>query len=204
MDPFSSANLQKALKLSLHSIDSNTESTPSPKHEINSRISTVPEMHDLDSLISLLKSTLSNSDFSNLPNNTDTLRHLIHTICQEYTQNPIKEVRMNNPESKKIEDVSVNFMKVERNDPVNKVFSLPESGVWLSNEECKELAALVIGALRDSASHALKLRIRDLQEKVIGLAIKNNQLKLELSDKNFEIDHLVDVVDRLQRGEKAE
>lgn len=204
MDPLSSASLQKALKLSLHSIDSYTESNASPKHDINSRISTIPEIQDLDSLISLLKSTLSNNDFSNLPNDSDTLRVLVHTICQEYTQNPIKEVRMNNPESKKIEEVSVNFMKTESHDPINKVFSLPDNGVWLSNGECKELAALVIGALRDSASHVLKLKIRELQEKVIGLALRNNQLKLEISDKNFEIDRLADVVDRLEKGEKSE
>jgi len=199
MDPHSSASFQKALKLSINSVDSNTESTPSPKSDLNSRISTLSEMQDLDTLIFLLKSALSHNEFSNLPSNTDTLRHLIHSICEEFRENPIKEVRLKNPEQKVDEDVTVNFMKMSSGDPINKIFTIPDNGVWLSKEDCRNVSALVIGALRDSASHGLKMKIRDLQEKVIGLAIKNNQLKQEARDKDFEIDHLIEVVDKLER-----
>lgn len=198
MDPLSSASFQKALKLSINSIDSNTESTPSPKSDLNSRISTLSEMQDLDTLIFLLKSALSQNEFLNLPSNIDTLRHLIHTICQEFRENPVKEVRMRNPEQNINEDVTVNFMKMNSSDPINKIFNLPDNGVWLSKEDCRSVSALVIGALRDSASHGLKMKIRDLQEKVIGLALKNNQLKQEVRDKDFEIDHLMEVVEKLE------
>ena len=71
---------------------------------------------------------------------------------------------------------------------------MPEGGLELSLEDCKNFSALIVGAIRDSSSHYLQRKNQELQEKVIELALSNFRLKQEVKDKLYEIRNLEDRV----------
>lgn len=62
-------------------------------------------------------------------------------------------------------DVNIMKLNQDREDVLYKVYSFPPKGLRLSNTELRDIAALLLGALRDSASHELREKMRRLQNK---------------------------------------
>ena len=87
---------------------------------------------------------------------------------------------------------------MQKKDPISKIFKLPEDGITFSKEECKDLSALIIGAVRDSVSDNLRQEIVSLQEKVISFAVVNRDLRCKLKEKSQEIEDLVEKLKELQ------
>lgn len=195
-----SASYQKIGKLSVSSSDSSDRHTDFPSIQNVSEFSIFPQ-EDLEDLIMLLKSTLcSKISQMTLPSTpSEVLKHLVRTLCTEYQKlsTPIQELYLKNFRDS-IEEVSVNLLKANKKDPITRIFKLPENGTVVNREECKELSALIIGAVRDSASHGLKQEIGKLQEKVISFATANSKLKEKLRNKSQEVEDLVEKLKDLQ------
>jgi hypothetical protein len=62
-------------------------------------------------------------------------------------------------------DVNIMKLNQDKEDVLYKVYSFPPKGLRLTNDELRDIAALLLGALRDSASHELKEKMRRLQNK---------------------------------------
>lgn len=209
MELFHSATSQKACKISIGT-ESNI-SQDSPKNDW--RFSTEPEIDGLDGLIQNLKSKIeTHMHVPDLPPSVSSLKHLVNLVCDEFDNFHSKQINLSNSNGSTIDEISVNLMKASQKDAITRVFDMPEQGVFLSKDDCKNLSALIIGAFRDSASHGLKKRISELQEKVINLATVNIELKKELvilagmnedsrnqlTEKDYEIDHLIEKVEELE------
>lgn len=195
-----SASQQKIGKLSVSSSDSSDRNTDFPSLQNASEFSIFAQ-EDLEDLITLMKSTL-HPQHPTLPlpsTPTESLKYLIQTLCSEYQKlsTPIQELYLKNIRPS-IEEVSVNLVKAQKKDPISKIFAFPEDGIMFSKEECKDLSALIIGAVRDSVSDNLRQEIENLQEKVINFAVLNRDLRCKLRERSQEIEDLVEKLKDLQ------
>ena len=64
-----------------------------------------------------------------------------------------------------LKEINVTIRNSE--DLISKIFNLPSEGLLLSSNDCKDLAALIMGAIRDSSSNELKKKIKKIEEKAI-------------------------------------
>jgi len=99
----------------------------------------------------------------------------------------------------------------DKEDVLYKVYSFPPKGLRLTNDELRDIAALLLGALRDSASHELKekmrrlqnkyervsenlvllnARVREIQDEEQAILKENDQLKAKLKYSNQQIQSL--------------
>ena len=202
MELSSSASNQKMTKLS---IISNESSDYNPDlyndYEIAPRPSQLSLSEDLDLLIQTLKKALSTKGIpTDFPiNSIDTLKVLVTTICTEFlkaTQNT-KEIYMKNEKSLDLEEISVNLVPHKKHDPLSKIFEIPETGVTLNKEECENIAALLVGAIRDSSSHELREKMKRLQDKIIVTAQRFGEMKRQLEQKDKEINRLKEEMEKI-------
>jgi hypothetical protein len=210
MELLHSATNQKATKISIGT-DSNL-SQDSPKNDC--RFSTKSEVEGLESTISTIRSRLrTHISIPDLPPSLESLNYMLGLMFDQLDLLNSKEIKLNNLDGSTVEEVSVNLMHTSEKDPITRIFEIPEQGVHLSKDDCKNISALIIGAFRDSASHALTRKLTALQEKVIGQARVNIDLKKELTiqagineelrgklfEKDFEIEHLIEKLEEFEK-----
>lgn len=117
---------------------------------------------------------------TDLPDLVASMYYMIPLLC-DYSKVHTQQIVLRNssPESK---EISVTMRSTE--DLLGRIFEFPEEGMYLCSDECKDLASLIIGAIRDSSSIILKKQIRKLEEKTIEfgrkmLASRNSSNKYE-------------------------
>ena len=200
-----SANYQKFCKLSLLSNESIEFSREdSIDAEVTPSVSISPLLEEIQNLVSILKLTLNTRGIQQTISSSpiDTLKSLISTICTEFlkaTQN-FKEIYIQDSTIKSTEDVSVNIFPHSDIDVLTKIFEMPERGVRISQNECKSLSALLVGAVRDSASQGLRKKISDLEEVLIKCGKHNSELLLQAKKKDTEIKELRNEIERIKSG----
>jgi hypothetical protein len=104
------------------------------------------------------------------------------------------------------QEAGVNLMKVkgEKNlDVLSRIFQLPSNGIMLSEPDTKELAGLLLGAVRDSASHELKVKLHTLQDKYEAVSEKLSKLRGQLKKREEEQEHLINNNTQLRNSVKV-
>ncbi|CAG9329342.1 unnamed protein product [Blepharisma stoltei] len=77
-------------------------------------------------------------------------------------------VNSESEESKLMQEVNISFVQVEhkpKKDILTKLFSMPDRGIFLNQKEQRQLAALLIGSLRDAAAKDIQEQYQELEEK---------------------------------------
>lgn len=77
-------------------------------------------------------------------------------------------VNADSEENKLMQEVNISFVQVEhkpKKDILTKLLAMPDRGIFLNQREQQQLAALLIGSLRDVASIELQDQFQTLQEK---------------------------------------
>lgn len=130
-------------------------------------------IQDLRNLTEVLCETLSKLKMPvtvpNSPNEitslVSSLSYMIPLLC-DYSTTESHQITLKSPDSITTE-ISVTVRTSE--DIIGRIFECPPDGLFLSQNDCKDLASLVIGAIRDSSSADLKKQVKKLEEKAIGL-----------------------------------
>lgn len=189
-----SASDQKLCKISIMSSESNFSVRGSIDQEVTPRASFSNFNEESGFLIQKIAATLglSRASMDGESNPMESLHYFVNLVCSEYLKATqlVNEIALADAEVRGTEDVSVNLMKDKKPDAISRIFDMPENGVNLSRNECKNIASLLIGALRDSASGDMAQRITRLQEKIIGLDRLHKMLKEEYRAKSAEADRL--------------
>jgi hypothetical protein len=184
---------QKLSKISLISSDSNElyredsmELERTPKTSLNSNQS------EIQNLMTIIKLALNSRgvDCDVNINSLHDLKILTTTICTEYLKatQTVKELFLDSKEN--LEEVPVNFLKPSGRDVIGRIFDMPEQGVKLTREDCQNFAGLLIGAIRDSACIELREKINQMQERIIKFTNNARELRLQIKQKESEIQEL--------------
>ena len=197
-----SAGNQKLLKLSIASSEYSSSRDNSIDYGRLSNPSSISIQDEMNNLISILKQTLKTQGiiYEAPSSPLDSLKSLTSILCTEFlkaTQN-IKTLCLNEDTSQGLQEVNVNIFKASKTDLLSKIFEIPEIGIMLDKEDCEHLSALLIGAIRDSASHDLQEKIQALQEKIVVCVRKNQDFKIKLKQKEKKIHELKTQIEKLK------
>ena len=75
----------------------------------------------------------------------------------------------------------------------------PADGLYLKNNECKEICNLIFGDIRDVEYNALKEKILKSQQQVVKYAKIISDLRIKLEEKEKELISVYDSIDNLNQ-----
>ena len=161
----SSAASQKILKILTETEEDHLNSLATTIHSLEDVIK------DLQNIVKILFKTLktlrlpyikpkNSQDISEL---TKSLTFMIPIICN-YSKIEPHQIQLYSCDEE-LKEINVTIRNSE--DLISKIFNLPSEGLFLSSNDCKDLAALIMGAIRDSSSNELKKKIKKIEEKAI-------------------------------------
>ena len=196
-----SANNQKLKRLSIISSESNDYSIADsidPEHTPDNSISPVQE--DILDMTSIIKLALSSRGIElNLPSNPlETFSQLTSVICTEYLKvtDSAKEKSLNTTHRLNIDKQSISIHKDPSDDLLEKFFEMPETGLELSQNDCKSLIGLLVGIIRDTACKNLIQKIDNIQNTVGRCERTVYKLKSEIKEKDSIIEKLTSDLQR--------
>ncbi|CAG9312261.1 unnamed protein product [Blepharisma stoltei] len=207
------AALQKHKKLSISQFDLASDSSSQTETEFPS-YEDVEEFTDdsnkttlkLQSIIGTIKSTFvkigvfyktpESYEMNEMINN---LNDLVEILCSELSiRNTLKPNIIQESEifykdenfTDRFSEAGITVFKKKGSDLISKIFKMPEPGLFLTQNDCKDLSSVMIGAIRDSGSNALQAEIQRLQEKLIFYGNELKECKKLIRIKEDEIDSL--------------
>ena len=143
----------------------------------------------IDQLYStLLKSKLLPKDYPKPQVSYENLSFLINTLCDEFLLEidlPMTKTHCSTEYIQSAEETKV----VQNEDLINKIL-FAKSEIVLSEQNCKDLSALILELVRNSHSSHLKKQKEKLEEKIIRYGQELLQSKKTLKTKEKEIKKL--------------
>ena len=129
-------------------------------------------LKDLQFVTNLLCETLSKlhlpvtepSSIDDISELSQSLYYMVPLLC-DYSTIESQQIKLHSTKEE-INDINITLRSSE--DLITRIFEFPKSGLFLTTAECKDLASLIIGAIRDSSSIELKKQVKKLQEKAIS------------------------------------
>lgn len=199
----SSASNQKLCRLSIVSSESYEGSIEgSVCEEHTPRVSINQLQDELQFVMSTMLSTLATQGIAPELSTSvlDSLKLLTTLVCSEFLKvsQTVREVRLEENSQQGPLEITVNLIKNNDHDLLGKVFEMPKTGLLISKKECEELAALLVGAIRDSSSHDLNQKIAKMQERLISCEQTTKTMKKKIQEKDFEIQELKEELEKLK------